>query len=97
MKDPFFAGFLNLLPGLGYLYLGVRKVFASLILAGTLLFWVDAFTDPNADALAEIPMTVWSVFGIILTTVAFVADGYLEGKRLQKAFIKKKKGASGKK
>lgn len=88
MKDPYFAGFLNLLPGLGYLYLGTRKIFAGLILTGTILFWVDAFTDPNAEALAEVPMTIWAILGILLSTAAFVVDGYLEGKRLQQALLK---------
>lgn len=29
MKDPILAALLNLIPGLGYLYLGIRKVFAA--------------------------------------------------------------------
>lgn len=91
MKKPIVAALLNIIPGLGYLYLGTRKVFAYLLLGGALAFIVGIF-DPvydNYDFESEV-ISMWDILGCILIQIAFVADAYYETKRINKSQGKSK-------
>lgn len=80
-KKPWLAGLLNLIPGLGYLYLGTRKVFASLLLATLALMLIDyvAFEEVAKWWDSE-PYTVVTILTYTTATVAFVYDAYSEAK-----------------
>lgn len=70
-RRPLIAAVLNgVLPGLGYLYLDKRKLFAVLVLIGHVLFWaVDfgGFPGSNGD-FVEI--------GNLLIRIGFIVDAY---------------------
>ena len=84
---PILIGILNaVLPGLGYLIIRERTVFASLMLLGLLLFSVVTFTDPSpAFSPLFLSTTVLGRFleGISYTliSIAFGYDAYDMAKR----------------
>lgn len=69
-KDPVLAGFLNLFIGLGYLYLGYRKVFGL----PTILFVIVVF-------LVDIVLGIFT-FGLVPLIIAILLayDGYVKAK-----------------
>jgi len=75
-KNPWIAGILNIIPGLGYLYLGKRKVFAGLLLLSLLIGFIDGFLNP----WPEIPITLLLLIEIALLLFAFMYDAYQEAK-----------------
>ena len=82
-KNPVIATVLNvIIPGLGYLYAGVRTTFAWLLLAAMVLSIVSMF-DPQSlwYINKEMPyMTVWEVVSMLLVFAAFGYDAYTETK-----------------
>lgn len=90
MKDPYFAGVLNIVPGLGYLYLGTRKVFAALLLAGTVIGVMDMFLDPNIAMYDDIPATTLSYLTQLCMSAAFIYDAYSIAKKEQRKTKKSK-------
>jgi hypothetical protein len=94
MKNPWIAAVLNLIPGLGYFYLGVRTVFAGLLLGGMVAMFVSGF-DPALEevnaALEAAPLSPWEVLGMLLLTASFVVDGYKEAVRVNASASKKRK------
>jgi len=89
MKSPALAAILNIIPGLGYLYLGIRRVFALILLVSIVFIGLDYFFDPNAEAYYDIPVTVWYYLYVVTATVAFIVDAFLEGRKLRQAFLAK--------
>lgn len=92
-KSPFTAALLNIIPGLGYLYLGSRRVFGALMLLSLLVSIVTASVyDDYAhtyflEAYQEI--TSWNstpyalqFLSMPVIVVAFIYDGYKEAVRL---------------
>jgi hypothetical protein len=93
MKNPWIAGGLNLIPGLGYLYVGVRTVFAGLLLGGVVAMFVAGF-DPalsDVNAVSEsTPFSPWEVLGMVLLGASFIVDGYKEAIRVNATNKKRK-------
>jgi len=75
-KNPWLAGILNIVPGLGYLYLGRRKVFSYLLLSAILLGVIEGYLNPKI----QISNTLFSIIGTILVVSAFIYDAYKEAK-----------------
>lgn len=89
-KEPGIAAVLNIIPGLGYIYIGTRKTFASLLLVSSVFAAVTMF-DPyylnmtEADASLTLQDTIFILAGCISFVAgisAFVIDAYKEAKRV---------------
>lgn len=78
MKKPWLAVVLNLIPGLGYLYLNTRKVFAWLLLA----YMVACIASAIELWDIEVPFVAWDFLAMIAYTAAFLFDAYFEAKRI---------------
>lgn len=76
-KNPIIAALLNIIPGLGYLYLGQRIEFALLLILNFL------FTIPILGDLQSINVSqeVWWWLSSVSFIVAFPVDAYLLAKR----------------
>lgn len=81
-KNPLIAAILNIIPGLGYVYVGNKKLFGFLLLIGILLSNVALF-DPKLNVFSEevinAPMNMWTAtgwLGQIIFIGAFIFDGY---------------------
>ena len=78
-KNKWLAASLNLLPGLGYLYLGKRATFAVLLLSTCMICILGAIVDPAwAESYAAIPIKGWDIAVIIVSEAAFAIDAYNE-------------------
>jgi membrane-bound ClpP family serine protease len=83
MKNPTIATILNIIPGLGYLYVGgKKKIFGVLLLVGMVSSIISSF-DPSLSVYSEEAMsaefTLWSMLGLaslVLLVAAFMYDGY---------------------
>jgi hypothetical protein len=83
-KKPWLAASLNLLPGLGYLYLGTRKTFSYLLLAASALFLADYMSSEEIRQWWDSePFTIWTYLMYTAATVAFIYDAYSEAKSKQ--------------
>lgn len=81
-KKPWLAAVLNvLLLGLGYLYVGKRKLFGALLLVADLLISVWTFHEP--ETLQLMISNAWVVSGSILMVVAFAMDAYHDAEATQ--------------
>ncbi|CAN5368208.1 hypothetical protein BH09PAT4_BH09PAT4_05490 [soil metagenome] len=93
MKNPWLAAVLNIVSGLGYIYLNPKRGFGWLILVSTVLIFSTFFdTSAAAQAYSDAPGTIWdflSFLGGIVLLIAFVVDGYAEAVRLN--HLQKKK------
>lgn len=79
MKKPWLAALLNLLPGLGYIYIDKKRKFGWLLLAGFLTVFVSSF-DPSVP-VDNRPLNGWDTLafvGILLIVGAFMHDAYLQ-------------------
>ena len=94
-KSPFVAAWLNIIPGLGYLYLGRRRVFAILLLVSMVLGIITAF-DPAYEAYVEnVGPTLWdllSLISLVAIEVAFIYDAYHEATSMRAESEKKSAG-----
>jgi hypothetical protein len=84
MKKPILATLLNIaLPGTGYLYLGVRRTFGSLLLLSFLIscgILLDA-QSPSSFLNDAIPyISPWEWISLTLLTIALGYDAYSEAK-----------------
>lgn len=78
-KKPWLAVLLNiLLTGLGYLYLGKRKVFGILLMVVELIGVIWVFTEPLAF---QIMKNGWIGLASFLIVIAFGIDAYEEAKK----------------
>jgi len=78
VKKPWLAAILNFVfPGLGYLYLGRRKIFAGMLIVIVILAGVDKYVmTPSVSR-------TYTVFGVIISLIlssAFAYDAYSEAK-----------------
>jgi len=77
-KKPWLAAILNIiLSGLGYLYVGKRKVFGTLLLVGELLAFVWLFTDP---ATLQLISNIWVTLAGLLWIIGLAIDAYNDAK-----------------
>lgn len=98
MKNPVIAAILNIIPGLGYIYVGgKRKLFGWLLFGGMVIGIIGTF-DPSLNLYSEENMSAglnvwtWLAFaGSLLTIVAFVNDAYMSALEHNKGAGKKKK------
>ena len=72
-KNRFLAAILNIIPGLGYLYLGKRKIFSYILLCSIIIGIIDGYTNPEI-----IQSTPLNIIGTVLVILAFVYDAYNE-------------------
>ncbi len=73
-KKPWLAAILNIIPGLGYLYVGKRTFFGTLLLISSSLFIIDYII--NQAAYDAIPFNGWVFVGIFTYFLAFIKDAY---------------------
>ncbi len=84
MKKPILAAVLNLIPGLGYLYADVRKVFAWILLVS---FAADVFSvilaqGESSTCVSQVtPSSIASAISYLLIQAGLVVDVYLEAKK----------------
>lgn len=73
-KHPWLAALLNfIIPGAGYLYLGKRKVFGTLLVAATLLVLVPSFTAAQPEKFFS---STWEILAQLVMAAAFAFDAY---------------------
>jgi len=77
-KNPWIAAVLNIIPGVGYLYLGKRKVFSFLLLLAISITFIDAIINPMQRLLP--PLISW--FSAIIVTFVFMFDAFVETKNI---------------
>lgn len=87
-KKPILAAILNVLvPGVGYLYVGVRKNFAWMLVAASIVSFVTLF-DPNSFMYigGETPakMSALDTIVMVIVAAAFAYDAYMAAKQTQK-------------
>lgn len=87
-KKPVLAAILNILiPGVGYLYAGVRKKFAWMLVAASVLSLAAIF-DPQSlwyfGHEKSPQMSIFENISLLIVTVAFAYDAYMETKATQK-------------
>ena len=93
MKNPTVATLLNVIPGLGYLYLGRKKPFAILLLAAMALNLFAIIFYPVIAEYQDMPMTVWdwvAMLAFVLFEAAFMYDAHHEAMLAQKEASRKK-------
>ncbi|MET1033063.1 MAG: hypothetical protein ABWX94_01025 [Candidatus Saccharimonadales bacterium] len=81
MKNKWLAGFLNIVPGLGYLYAGTRTPFALLLLAFWPVLIISLFLVaplPADSYYAEVPMGFWDFAPFLVVPIAFMTDAFNE-------------------
>jgi hypothetical protein len=82
-KKPWLAALLNvILPGVGYIYAGKRKLFGVLWLIGGALACISVFT--NLEAYSFMTEDIWLSLAVILMDVAFGIDAYRDAKTTHK-------------
>ena len=80
MKNKWLAAALNLIPGIGYIYIGgTRLVFGVMLL----IFWlVNILAGLYGPAVVDnTPSSIWDILIPLALVSAFVVDAYLEAKR----------------
>lgn len=76
MKNPISAAVLNVIPGLGYLYLAQRKVFAVLLLLSTAVSSIPFFVFFQSYQVTD----GWIIASSTIVQIAFMVDAYLLAK-----------------
>jgi hypothetical protein len=78
LKNPWIIGVVNAFaPGLGYLLIGKRTIFASILLASMVVGYYWIFTSPDFEKVSADPLFAISAY---LTALAFGVDAYFEAK-----------------
>lgn len=89
MKRPWLAATLNLIPGLGYLYLDITRILGWLLLFGVAGFLISLFDPSNNTGTS--PQGIWNLWDalfLLCPLAAFIIDGYLEAKKTNARLIK---------
>jgi len=84
MKRPWLAATLNLIPGIGYLYLDFKRLFGWLLLGMSVSFVISLF-DPSLNNPGQPSQGIWNLWTalfILLPYLAFIIDGYFEAKNV---------------
>ncbi len=76
VKNPLLAAIFNIIPGVGYLYVGKRKVFAFLLLAAVIVGLVEGYVNMNISDVYNIYYWI----GSFLVMIAFMYDAYDEAR-----------------
>jgi len=77
-KKPWLAALLNVIwSGLGYLYVGKRKLFGVLLILSEILACVWLFTDPVAWQVME---NIWVGLAAIPFVIGLAVDAYNDAK-----------------
>lgn len=76
MKNPVIAALLNLIPGLGYLYVGTRKVFAVLLLLSSFVSAIPFFVFFQTYNVTD----GWIITSSFILQIALMVDVYLLAK-----------------
>jgi uncharacterized membrane protein len=84
MKNKWLAAALNIVPGLGYLYAGVRTPFAILLLAVWPLSFASAWVTPMEDieTLNSVAYNPWDFLMYAAIIAGFTIDAYFEAIRI---------------
>jgi len=81
-KKPWLAALLNIIVlGLGYIYVGNRKLFGTLLIISDIISYIWLFTDPMALKLVE---TVWANLAGIFLLIGLAIDAYKNAKEQNK-------------
>jgi hypothetical protein len=81
-KKPWLAALLNIIfLGLGYVYVGKRKLFGALLLVSDFLISFWTFHEPETFKLVQ--SNAWVMTGGILIVIALAIDGYMDAKETQ--------------
>lgn len=96
MKNPTIATLLNLIPGLGYIYIGgKRKLFGILVLVGGVAGTIATSFDPlYSEVYSQTEIRgIDSVYllSLVLVVGAFMYDGYVAANQHNTSGSKKKK------
>jgi choline-glycine betaine transporter len=82
MKNPTIAALLNIIPGVGYLYVGRKSIFAILLILGLVFSVTSSYLDPRLTeyyASAEFSLWDWfALLGLLSAVRGFMYDGYQE-------------------
>jgi len=82
MKNPAIAAMLNIIPGVGYLYVGRKSVFGVLLILGVVLSMTASYLDPRLTeyyASAEFSLWDWfTLLGLLAAVGGFMYDAYQE-------------------
>lgn len=81
MKNKWLAAFLNLIPGLGYLYVGTRTIFALLLLLPWPLFVMGTLIDSGWSG-TDAPWRAMDWIMVAAAEAPFVVDAYMEAQRV---------------
>ncbi len=87
MDKPIIATILNIIPGLGYLYAGVRKPFAWILLASFITNTLAVMLARGEEAACTThltPSSIISMVSLLLIQLAIMVDVYLEVKESMK-------------
>ena len=90
MKNSYLAALLNVIPGLGYLYVGTRRLFGVLLLIWTILSTVSMF-DPLLNDYINSSWRMWdtvAALGYMSLLIGLTYDAYSESERLNLALKK---------
>jgi hypothetical protein len=90
-KSKWLAAILNLIPGVGYLYVGTRVVFGVLLMVLWLSFVVDGIMAPISSDSADVPFVVWDLLPLLAFEAAFAVDAFIEADRFNKSLDKQTK------
>lgn len=96
MKNPTLATVLNIIPGLGYIYLGGQKrIFGIILLLGIVASSIASF-DPllYSEAYLSSPYRIWdwlAFASLILLVGGFMYDGYASANLHNASLSKSKK------
>lgn len=87
MKKPILAAVFNAIaPGIGYLYVGVRKKFAVLLVIGVIISGLTLLDSQSPDYFANEEVAYispWEWASIAILAIAFGYDAYTEAKALK--------------
>lgn len=84
MKKPWLASLLNVIPGLGYIYLNRKRAFAWWLIVSDVFGLISMFS-PTTYGGADATLTLWdlaAILGGILLIVAFMVDVHAEAQKL---------------
>ena len=89
MKNKWLAAALNLIPGIGYIYIGETRIVFGVLLLLSLLTSIAVASIDSALNVDIGGFTLWDLVPCLVSEAAFVTDAFIEAKRINKAHVKK--------